>query len=310
MSTVSGVFPNAITPTFAATSDPAAATRLRRENETIVFSPIEELEQNAESRAMAIEQPGRLEAEQNVKVAFQGMAANPSADLEETAQVTSQGGTAGSLQDDAENNAPSSMSDREQAQLDADIELIEELAARDREVRMHEQAHQSVGGQYAGSMEFTYTTGPDGVRYATGGEVSISISKVPDDPEATLEKAQTIQAAALAPAEPSAQDRRVAALASQMAVEAQADIREQAIEARAAESEDRSEQQGLSADAEEAAQQSRQAEEEQETLAELNEERLNDFMAQTQETVRAALNAAYQAKRPEDMDSYLVDTSV
>jgi hypothetical protein len=306
MSTVSGVFPNAITPTFAATNDPAAATRLRRENETIVFSPVEELEQNAESRAMTIAQPGRLEAEQNVRISSQEMRSGETADLEESGQVAA----GESLEGEPEGMAPSGLSDREQAQLDADIELIEELAARDREVRMHEQAHQSVGGQYAGAMEFTYTTGPDGVRYAVGGEVPISVSRIPDDPEATLEKARTIQAAALAPAEPSAQDRRVAALAAQMAVEAQAEIREQAVETRESEAEEGADETGMSSDSNEQAQQSREAEEEQESIAAQNEERLEAFMSQTQETVRAALNAAYQGRRPEDIDSYLIDTSV
>lgn len=102
MSTVSGVFPNAITPTFAATNDPAAATRLRRENETIVFSPVEELEQNAESRAMTIAQPGRLEAEQNVRVSSQEMRSGETAELEESGQIAA----GESLEGESESMAP------------------------------------------------------------------------------------------------------------------------------------------------------------------------------------------------------------
>ena len=55
--------------------------------------------------------------------------------------------------------------------------------------------------------------GPDGNRYAIGGEVSIDVAPVDGDPEATIAKMEIVKAAALAPAEPSAQDRKVAAIA-------------------------------------------------------------------------------------------------
>ena len=102
---------------------------------------------------------------------------------------------------------------------------IEKLQARDREVRAHEQAHKATAGQFArGAATFEYETGPDGRRYASGGEVSIDTSVVPDDPEATVQKMRTIQRAALAPSEPSSQDQKVAAEAAQKAAEAQAEI--------------------------------------------------------------------------------------
>ena len=103
--------------------------------------------------------------------------------------------------------------------------ILDQLKARDREVRVHEAAHASVGGRYAGSASFQFTRGPDGRNYATGGEVSISVSAVNGDPQATIEKARVIQAAALAPAEPSAQDRRVAAEASQLELSARDELR-------------------------------------------------------------------------------------
>ncbi|MEM7498665.1 MAG: putative metalloprotease CJM1_0395 family protein [Pseudomonadota bacterium] len=95
----------------------------------------------------------------------------------------------------------------------AEEDLISRLAARDREVRAHEQAHARVGGQHAGSPSYTYQTGPDGKRYAIGGSVAIDVSPVPGDPEATIAKMDRVKAAALAPAEPSAADRRIATLA-------------------------------------------------------------------------------------------------
>lgn len=109
-------------------------------------------------------------------------------------------------------------------QSDAELAIIRELASRDREVRRHEMAHQSVGGPYTGSVTYTFQRGPDGVMYAVGGEVSIDTSPVAGDPEATLQKAQTIERAALAPADPSPQDYKVAAMARSMANEARADI--------------------------------------------------------------------------------------
>ena len=67
---------------------------------------------------------------------------------------------------------------REQQQQQEEQSIIRELAARDREVRAHEQAHAAVGGQYAGSPSFTFERGPDGVNYAVGGEVPISLPSV------------------------------------------------------------------------------------------------------------------------------------
>lgn len=106
--------------------------------------------------------------------------------------------------------------------------LIQELRATDREVRAHEMAHQAAaGGLSKGGPTFKYQSGPDGQRYAVSGEVQIDTSGVSGDPEATLQKAQQIQRAALAPAQPSAQDRSVAVAAAAMAAEARAEIASQ-----------------------------------------------------------------------------------
>ncbi|GAB6040420.1 hypothetical protein JCM17961_10940 [Endothiovibrio diazotrophicus] len=110
---------------------------------------------------------------------------------------------------------------------------VEELKARDQEVRTHESAHKSAGGQYVrGSASFTYQTGPDGKRYAIGGEVKIDTGKE-DDPQKTLEKAEAIRRAAMAPAEPSNKDRQVAADAARMATEARMEISRSSTEAAA-----------------------------------------------------------------------------
>lgn len=97
---------------------------------------------------------------------------------------------------------------------------VREMKERDREVRTHEQAHISAGGSIvAGGASYETETGPDGKSYATGGEVQIDTSKG-SNPDDTISKARKIKQAALAPAEPSGQDRKVAAKASQMETEA------------------------------------------------------------------------------------------
>ncbi|WP_299145212.1 putative metalloprotease CJM1_0395 family protein [uncultured Tateyamaria sp.] len=102
--------------------------------------------------------------------------------------------------------------------------VVKELKARDAEVRRHEQAHAAVGGQYAGAPTYSYQTGPDGRQYAVGGAVSIDVSPVDGDPGATISKMEVVKSAALAPAEPSAADRQVAALADALRAQAVADL--------------------------------------------------------------------------------------
>ena len=94
---------------------------------------------------------------------------------------------------------------------------LAKLSTTDRHVRSHEQAHLAAAGPYAiGGASYTYTVGPDGKLYAVGGDVTLDTSPDPSDPEKTIEKAKTIEAAANAPVDPSNQDRMVAAQAAQM----------------------------------------------------------------------------------------------
>lgn len=115
-------------------------------------------------------------------------------------------------------NKNSDQADKEQ------LEIITELSKRDREVRAHEQAHASVGGRYAGAPSLSYQRGPDGRLYAVSGEVAIDTSPVPNNPQATLEKALTVQRAALAPSDPSSADRNIAAKAAAIAGQARAEL--------------------------------------------------------------------------------------
>ena len=117
-------------------------------------------------------------------------------------------------------------------ELSREAEEIRQLQARDQEVRAHEMAHAAIGGTYAGPPTYTYERGPDGRNYAVGGSVSIDVSPVPGDPQATLQKAQQVRAAALAPLQPSAKDMQVAQQAQGMAEEARNEIRQEQMEER------------------------------------------------------------------------------
>lgn len=103
---------------------------------------------------------------------------------------------------------------------------VAELKRRDAEVKAHEQAHAAAGGPYASAPRFRFTRGPDGKFYAVAGEVSIDTSAIPGNPQATIRKMQQVKRAALAPHEPSAQDRRVAAEAERKIIQARQEIRE------------------------------------------------------------------------------------
>lgn len=106
----------------------------------------------------------------------------------------------------------------------AEAAQIRELAARDREVRQHELAHKSAAGSLAGAISFDYQRGPDGKLYAVGGEVDIRTTPASSDPADVVAYAEQVIRAALAPAEPSSQDRQVAAQARAMLAQAQAEL--------------------------------------------------------------------------------------
>lgn len=106
---------------------------------------------------------------------------------------------------------------------------VKELKKIDREVKTHEQAHLAAAGDLArGGASYSYTSGPDGRKYATAGEVDIDISPVKGNPKETIKKMQKVKRAALAPANPSPQDRSVAATASREIAKAQAELNSQA----------------------------------------------------------------------------------
>jgi hypothetical protein len=141
----------------------------------------------------------------------------PERDSSSRERKAPQSGSAGNTKEDRVSFSP-------------EAERIRELQQRDREVRVHEQAHAAVGGAYSDQPTFTLERGPDGRSYAVSGEVSIDTTPVANDPEATLQKAETIYRAAMAPTEPSSADRAIAAKAGKMAAETRREFSERSVE--------------------------------------------------------------------------------
>lgn len=154
-----------------------------------------------------------LQAEQDKNVAEKEQSQQQNSDDEKNAE-----------QKDGENRNDASDKRNNEELAAQELQQVQNLRIRDREVRAHEQAHAAVGGNLAGPANLNFTTGPDGKRYASSGDVSIDISKVPNDPAASIRKFEQVQRAALAPANPSTQDLRVAARAAASANEARGEL--------------------------------------------------------------------------------------
>lgn len=107
---------------------------------------------------------------------------------------------------------------------------LRELQARDAQVRAQEIARLGAAGALAMSgARFRYTTGPDGKKYATDGEVPINTARE-SDPQAALEKARRLREAALVGKGPAAVDLRLTAMSMQMALQASSELARQARE--------------------------------------------------------------------------------
>ncbi|MEM7672409.1 MAG: putative metalloprotease CJM1_0395 family protein [Verrucomicrobiota bacterium] len=131
------------------------------------------------------------------------------------------------------NDSASGSAFEESAPADGSREDLKAFRNRDQEVRAHEMAHLSAAGSLArGGMQLSYQIGPDGKPYAVGGSVQIDTSKG-TSPEETLVKAAQIEAAAMAPANPSPQDLKVASDARRMAAEARQEIADEQRQAQA-----------------------------------------------------------------------------
>ncbi len=107
-----------------------------------------------------------------------------------------------------------------------DIKLLQELQRlriTEQRVKAHEMAHKIAAGDLGGAPKYKYKKGPDGKMYIVGGEVPLRVRKG-RTPEETIEIARKLRRAALAPADPSPQDRAVAARATAMEMQARLEI--------------------------------------------------------------------------------------
>lgn len=110
---------------------------------------------------------------------------------------------------------------RSHGRRDENSDVIKELEQTEREVIAHENAHKAAAGRFGGPVHYSYTTGPDGKRYISGGEVPIH-TPATNDPEEALRNARQVMSAALAPGDPSSSDIAAAAGASAIAASARA----------------------------------------------------------------------------------------
>ncbi|MDR1048545.1 MAG: hypothetical protein LBL51_02225 [Synergistaceae bacterium] len=118
---------------------------------------------------------------------------------------------------------PADGTDGKRAEENSNSEVIRKLEETEREVIAHEAAHQAAAGRFGGGVSYTYTRGPDGRAYITGGEVPIHVP-ASSDPEETLRNMEQVQRAALAPHSPSGQDIAVAASAAASAARARQEL--------------------------------------------------------------------------------------
>ena len=137
------------------------------------------------------------------------------------------GNSSGNKTSNAENNTQNNDKNAGQKNIgELSLEeqrIVSELQAADTNVRAHEAAHMAAGGGLTSPASYTYERGPDNKMYAVAGEVGISTSEG-NTPQESLNKAQTIRRAALAPSDPSPQDLKVAAQAASMEMSARAQI--------------------------------------------------------------------------------------
>ncbi|WP_375183387.1 putative metalloprotease CJM1_0395 family protein, partial [Marinobacter sp.] len=90
-----------------------------------------------------------------------------------SADTRSQAEKSSNPSEELSSRASRSAADNARGLTEQELKQLSELKARDREVRAHESAHQAVGGQYAGSVSYTYQRGPDGAQYAVGGDAPV-----------------------------------------------------------------------------------------------------------------------------------------
>ena len=199
---------------------------LRRENHQreVITQPAAMAKSAAEKGVASDKDKAKTPAQQNEHIDFNRLRQEAEAkdvsingDSENSEHSSSSEQQSHSENDEHQNSSESIEEFSEQKQ-------INELQQRDIEVRSHELAHAAVGGAFTGTPSYKFEVGPDGKKYAVSGEVSVDLSRVEGNPRATIAKMQKVHAAALAPANPSVQDTRIAAAAAKVIIQAQSEL--------------------------------------------------------------------------------------
>ncbi len=208
---------------------------LRRDNinREMISQPAAASQSAAEKGVASDKDKAKTPAQQNEQIDFTGIrkraeeddtTINGSSQEQHSQSGDQQSGNNQQSDKEASLQPNESVNNKETKQVLAEEKIIDELSARDAEVKRHENAHASTGGSVTGSPSYEYRKGPDGKSYAVSGEVSVDLSTVAGDPGATIAKMQQVHAAALAPTNPSSQDIKVAATAAKIILEAQSEL--------------------------------------------------------------------------------------
>lgn len=214
---ITSVYPN-VTPYVG---NPAVDLARRENLKRDIIEPVAQMERSAAEKGVISEDKSRNSAQNNPT--YSDEIKNRGTELKQAVEGRSQ-------ERDPEGRSgqdSSGQSGRDSQQESADQRKLAELKKRDAEVRSHEQAHASAGGDLAAAPSYEFELGPDGKQYAVGGEVNIDLAMVPGDPQATIVKMQKVRAAALAPADPSSADRSVASEATKRILQAQTELAQQ-----------------------------------------------------------------------------------
>ncbi|WP_430457537.1 putative metalloprotease CJM1_0395 family protein [Rheinheimera sp.] len=217
---ITSVYPN-VTPYVG---NPAVDLARRENLKRDIIEPVAQMERSAAEKGVISEDKSRNTAQNNPT--YSDEIKNRGTELKQAVEGRSQ-------ERDPESRSgqdSSGQSGRDDSQQEAtEQRKLAELKKRDAEVRAHEQAHASVGGDLAAAPSYEFELGPDGKQYAVGGEVNIDLAMVPGDPQATIVKMQKVRAAALAPADPSSADRSVASEATKRILQAQTELAQQKV---------------------------------------------------------------------------------
>jgi hypothetical protein len=198
---------------------------LRRENNLreVITQPSAATQSAAEKGVASEKERSKTPAQDNELIDFEGIRKRAEKE-DSTITESSENGERSASEEHPDSDEHHDHNHKQDPEIIAEEQEIRDLQQRDQEVKAHERAHASVGGTTTGAPSYSYEIGPDGKKYAVSGEVSVDLSKVPGNPSATITKMQKVHAAALAPINPSAQDVRVAALATKAILEAQTEL--------------------------------------------------------------------------------------